>query len=211
VGHTGAGKTSFIGLILRLYEFQKGEILIDGVDIRTLDRKRLRASFGIIQQDVFLFAGTLKDNIELWKEGEIEVVKDLAPSFRKNFERILEGSESIKVGERGATLSFGERQVVAFTRALVKKPSVWILDEATSNIDTKAEQEIESEIDRLSRGRTRLVIAHRLSTIRDAHKIIVLEKGHLVEQGTHDELSVRDGVYEKLLKYEIAHKSELTV
>ena len=197
VGATGAGKTSIISLISRLYDIQKGEILIDGKNIKEVDKHELRAQIGTVLQDVFLFSGDIKSNIRLNEERiDIEAVKQ-ASSFvnaDKFIEKLPKGySEEVK--ERGTTFSAGQRQLLAFARALAFDPAVLVLDEATSNIDTETEILIQDAIKKVIKGRTTIVIAHRLSTIQHANKIIVLHKGKIREMGTHQELLDRKGMY----------------
>ncbi len=200
VGATGAGKSSTINILSRFYEIQKGQILLDGVDIREYELSYLRKKISTVLQDVFLFSDTIKNNITL-NDPSIDM-KDIIDAAQKVgaysfIQRLPEGFD-YKVQERGATLSAGQAQLVSFIRALVNNPTILILDEATSSIDTETEQMIQSAIDSLMEGRTAIVIAHRLSTIQKADKIIVLEKGEIMEIGSHQELLQIDGYYKKL-------------
>ncbi len=208
VGATGAGKSSITNLMTRLYEFQKGEILIDGIDIRALDPQELRRNTAIVLQDVFLFSADVATNISLGNE-EIsqERIREAANTVGANsfISRLPNGFES-QVKERGAILSVGEKQLISFARALAYDPSILILDEATSSIDTESEQMIQRAIEKLLKGRTSIVIAHRLSTIQKADKIIVLHHGEIREQGTHDELLRHGGIYRTL--YELQYKEQ---
>lgn len=200
VGHTGSGKTSIISLLNRLYSIQKGEILIDGVNIDEYDIEVLRKNIGVVLQDVFLFSGSVHDNITLRNPNITEEqVKSAAKMIDLHeFIEQLPGGYHFDVKERGATLSLGQRQLLSFIRALLFNPSVLILDEATSSVDTETEQLIQHAIDKLISGRTSIIIAHRLSTIRKANKIIVLDKGEIVEIGNHEELMNQRGSYHKL-------------
>lgn len=210
VGHTGSGKTTIISLLNRLYHIQKGEIKIDEVNIEHYDIEVLRKSVGVVLQDVFLFSGSILDNITLRnptiaREKVIEAAKLIG---MHDFIMMLPGNYDFNVMERGATLSLGQRQLLSFIRALLYDPSILILDEATSSVDTESEMMIQNAIDKLITGRTSIVIAHRLSTIRKADKIIVLDKGEVKEIGTHDELITRDGYYQKLYQLQFEkHKS----
>jgi len=200
VGHTGSGKTSIISLLNRLYHIQKGAIKLDGVKLEDYELDALRSKVGVVLQDVFLFAGTITDNVTLRnenisKERVIEVAKLIG---LHDFIMRLPGNYDFNVMERGATMSQGQRQLLSFIRALLFNPSVLILDEATSSVDTETEQMIQHAIDKLIEGRTSIVIAHRLSTIRKADKIIVLDKGEIKEMGTHEELLSLGGYYAKL-------------
>jgi ATP-binding cassette subfamily B multidrug efflux pump len=200
VGHTGSGKTSIISLLNRLYHIQKGAIKLDGVKLEDYELDALRSKVGVVLQDVFLFAGTITDNVTLRnenisKERVIEAAKLIG---LHDFIMRLPGNYDFNVMERGATMSQGQRQLLSFIRALLFNPSVLILDEATSSVDTETEQMIQHAIDKLIEGRTSIVIAHRLSTIRKADKIIVLDKGEIKEMGTHDELLTLGGYYAKL-------------
>ena len=210
VGHTGSGKTTIISLLNRLYQIQRGEIKIDDMNIERYEIDELRKNIGVVLQDVFLFSGSLIDNITLRntaipREKVIEAAKLIG---MHDFIMMLPGNYDFDVMERGATLSLGQRQLLSFIRALLYNPSILILDEATSSVDTESEMMIQQAIDKLITGRTSIVIAHRLSTIRKADKIIVLDKGELKEIGTHDELLARDGYYQKLYQLQFEkHKS----
>ncbi|HRF19950.1 MAG TPA: ATP-binding cassette domain-containing protein, partial [Chitinophagaceae bacterium] len=200
VGHTGSGKTTIISLLNRLYHIQKGTIKIDDINIEEFELECLRKNIGVVLQDVFLFSGSVMDNITL-RNPEIpgEKVMEAAKLIdMHDFIMRLPGGYDYNVMERGATLSLGQRQLLSFIRAMLYNPSVLILDEATSSVDTESEQLIQHAIDTLIKGRTSIIIAHRLSTIRKANKIIVLDKGEVVEAGTHDELLKKGGFYSKL-------------
>ena len=208
VGHTGAGKTTVTNLLLRFYDIQKGSILINGIDIREIDLAELRRLFAIVQQDFFLFAGTMGDNITL---GEKRISREMMVRAAEKvqadrFIRKLPEGYDTEVRERGAGLSVGEKQLVSFARALAYDPPVLILDEATSSIDTETERLIQEGIETLTEGRTSLVIAHRLSTIRSADQIVVFHHGEIREQGSHDVLMREDGLYRKL--YELQYREE---
>lgn len=210
VGHTGSGKTSIISLLNRLYEPQQGHVLIDDKDISHYKLDALRGSIGIVLQDVFLFSGSVMDNITLRnplipRERVIEAAKLIG---MHDFIMQLPGGYDYNVMERGHTLSLGQRQLLSFIRALLYNPSILILDEATSSVDTESERMIQRATDTLIAGRTSIVIAHRLSTIRKAHKIIVLDKGEIKEMGTHQELLEKQGFYYRLhqMQFEKAGK-----
>jgi ATP-binding cassette subfamily B protein len=212
VGHTGAGKTTIIQLLLRFYDIQRGQILLDGVDIREMQLEDLRRVFGIVLQDPFLFTGTLESNVKLGTSTIDRATADRAlreVGLGPYLDLLPQGIET-PVTERGATLSVGQRQLVSFARALAHNPKFMILDEATSSVDTKTELLIREALDRLLEGRTAVVIAHRLSTIQHAHRILVFHKGRLREQGSHQELLVLRGIYYRL--YQLQYKEqELTV
>ncbi len=200
VGHTGAGKTSLINLLSRFYEIQKGEILIDGVNIQHARSEDLRKHLAVVLQDVFLFSGDIKGNINLGNDA-ISLDRIHAAARVVGAQRFIEqlpGQYDAEVKERGATLSVGQKQLLSFARALAYHPKILVLDEATSSVDTETEKLIQDAIKKLLRGRTSIVIAHRLSTIQNADKIIVLHKGEVREIGTHQELIARDGIYRKL-------------
>ncbi len=210
VGHTGSGKTTIISLLNRFYTIQKGAICIDGIDIKTLSPEYLRRNIGLVLQDVFLFSGSVMDNITL-RNPEIPAEKVVAAAKMIDMHEFimqLPGGYDYNVKERGATLSLGQRQLISFIRALLYDPSILILDEATSSIDTESEMLIQKATETLIRGRTSIIIAHRLSTIRKADKILVLDKGVLVESGTHDELLAKDGFYARLHKMQFENQGE---
>ncbi len=207
VGATGAGKSSIISILSRFYEIQKGQILLDGIDIKEYDLNFLRTNISIVLQDVFLFSDTVKNNISL-NDSTIptEKIIDAAKKVGAfDFINRLPNQFDYEVQERGATLSAGQAQLVSFIRALVHEPKILVLDEATSSIDTETEEMIQAAIDNLMDGRTAIVIAHRLSTIQKADKIIVLDKGEVKEIGSHQELLIIDGYYKKL--YELQFNS----
>ncbi|WP_235785963.1 ABC transporter ATP-binding protein [Sediminibacterium sp. C3] len=208
VGHTGSGKTSIISLLNRLYQVQEGEISIDEVDINRWDTDCLRSGIGVVLQDVFLFSGTIMDNITLRNPAiSIQQVEEAAKMIGvHDFIMQLPGGYQYNVMERGSTLSLGQRQLISFIRALLYNPAILILDEATSSIDTESELLIEKAIDTLIAGRTSIVIAHRLSTIRKANQIIVLDKGELKEKGNHAELLKLGGFYARLHEMQFGKK-----
>jgi len=208
VGHTGAGKTTIIQLLLRFYDIQRGQILLDGVDIREMDLQDLRRLFGIVLQDPFLFTGTLESNVKLGTQSidRAAVIRALREVGLGPFiDSAAKGIET-PVNERGGGLSVGQRQLVSFARALAHNPKFLILDEATSSVDTKTELLIREALDRLLSGRTAVVIAHRLSTIQHAHRILVFHKGRLREQGSHQELLALHGIYHRL--YQLQYKEQ---
>lgn len=207
VGATGAGKSSIISILSRFYEIQKGQILLDGIDIKEYDLNFLRTNISIVLQDVFLFSDTVKNNISLNDSSiSTEKIIDAAKKVGAfDFINKLPNHFDYEVQERGATLSAGQAQLVSFIRALVHEPKILVLDEATSSIDTETEEMIQAAIDNLMEGRTAIVIAHRLSTIQKADKIIVLDKGEVKEIGSHQELLIIDGYYKKL--YELQFNS----
>ncbi len=208
VGHTGAGKTTIINLLTRFYELNKGRILIDGYDIRELDPYQLRKHIGLVHQDVFLFSGDIRSNINLGNES-IKMDRIKAASRVVGLNKFIESLPNRyheEVKERGATLSVGQKQLISFARALAHNPKILILDEATSSVDTESEILIQKAIQKLLKGRTSIVIAHRLSTIQRANKIIVLHKGEVREIGTHQELLNLGGIYYKL--YQLQYKEQ---
>jgi ATP-binding cassette, subfamily B, multidrug efflux pump len=208
VGHTGAGKTTLISLLLRFYDIQRGQILLDGIDIRLLDLQDLRKQFGIVLQDPFLFTGTIETNVRLGTPGitRQQVENALTEVGLGDYVHDLPEGIETPVNERGSTLSVGQRQLVSFARALAHNPQFLILDEATSSVDTKTELQIREALSRLLSGRTALVIAHRLSTIQHADRILVFHKGRLREQGAHQELLAQRGIYYRL--YQLQYKEQ---
>jgi ATP-binding cassette, subfamily B, bacterial len=209
VGHTGAGKSTITKLVTRFYEFQKGEILIDGQDIRSFDLQSYRARLGIVPQQPFLFSGTIMENIKYARpEATDEEVEELANSIGAGewLETLPNGLYS-DVGERGARLSMGQRQLVSLLRVMIQKPTIFILDEATASIDPFTEMQIQEAIDILLAQSTSILIAHRLSTVRSADRIIVLSDGKIIEQGSHEDLIEQDGHYAELYNTYFRHQS----
>ena len=208
VGHTGSGKTSIISLLNRLYHIQKGEIRIDDVEIEDYNAESLRKHIGVVLQDVFLFSGSVTDNITLRNKDISQSHVEAAAKMIDMHDFILQlpGGYNYNVHERGSSLSLGQRQLISFIRALLFNPSILILDEATSSVDTESELLIQHAIDKLIKGRTSIVIAHRLSTIRKASKIIVLDKGEIKEIGSHEELIRLGGFYANLHKMQFEKK-----
>jgi ATP-binding cassette subfamily B protein len=200
VGHTGAGKTTITSLLLRFYDIQRGQILLDGVDIREIDLEELRANFSIVLQDVFLFSGDIATNIRLGNEsiGDEQLRRAASEVHADSFINRLADGYGTEIRERGAGLSVGQKQLISFARALAFDPRVLILDEATSSIDTETEILIRDAVERLMEGRTSLVVAHRLSTIQSVDKIVVMHKGEIREVGDHQELLARRGLYWRL-------------
>ncbi len=208
VGHTGAGKTTIISLLMRFYDVQKGAITIDGVDIKDMDLAELRRRFGVVLQDPFLFTGTVGGNIRLgteWIEDE-HVAKAAEDVNLADFIRTLPGGFEEEVRERGSTLSTGQKQLISFARALAHAPKILVLDEATSSVDTETEFRVRDALARMVEGRTSIIIAHRLSTMQRADKIIVMHKGQVREMGTHQELLAQRGIYYKL--YQLQYKDQ---
>jgi ATP-binding cassette subfamily B protein len=208
VGHTGAGKTTITGLMMRFYDIQHGSILVDGVDVREQDLKQLRRRFGVVLQDPFLFTGTIADNIRL---GSTWITDDRLHRAADevnigDFIRTLPLQFAEPVRERGATLSTGQKQLISFARALAHDPGILILDEATSSVDTDTELRVRLALSRMITGRTSILIAHRLSTIQRADTILVMHKGQLRERGTHQELLTHRGLYWKL--YQLQYKDQ---
>lgn len=211
VGHTGSGKTTIISLLNRLYEIQKGTIRIDGIPVQDFQLDALRRNIGVVLQDVFLFSGSVLDNITLRNDRipKESVVAAAQMIGMHDFIMRLPGGYDYNVMERGATLSLGQRQLLSFIRALLYNPAILILDEATSSIDTESEQLIEQAINKLIAGRTSIIIAHRLSTIQRADNIIVLDRGEVKESGTHQDLLRRGGFYARLYEMQFQKKTVL--
>jgi ATP-binding cassette subfamily B multidrug efflux pump len=208
VGHTGAGKTTIISLLMRFYDIQKGAIRIDGVDIRNMDLAELRRRFGVVLQDPFLFSGTIENNIRL---GSKWITDEQVATAAENvnvadFIRTLSHGFKEPVLERGSTLSTGQKQLISFARALAHNPKILVLDEATSSVDTETELRVRDALTRMVEGRTSVIIAHRLSTIQRADKIIVMHKGLVREIGSHQELLAQRGIYWKL--YQLQYKDQ---
>jgi ATP-binding cassette subfamily B protein len=208
VGHTGAGKTTLISLLLRFYDVQEGAVRIDGVDVKEMDLGDLRSRFGVVLQDPFLFTGTIGGNIRLGTERILDehVEKAAEDVNLGDFVRALPNGFKEEVRERGSTLSTGQKQLISFARALAHEPKILILDEATSSVDTETEFKVRDALGRMVEGRTSLIIAHRLSTVQRADKIIVMHKGQVREMGTHQELLAQRGVYFKL--YQLQYKDQ---
>lgn len=209
VGATGAGKSSILNLIGRYYDIQKGNIYIDGVDIKKLSKKQLRSAIGQMQQDVFIFEGNVENNIRLYDEISAEELQAAAEYVNaSHFISKLPNGYQEPVSERGSTFSAGERQLLSFARTLAHKPTILVMDEATANIDTETEILIQEALEKLMRDRTTIMVAHRLSTIQHADCIMVMHKGKIREQGTHQELLAQGGIYKKL--YELQIHKEVT-
>jgi ATP-binding cassette subfamily B multidrug efflux pump len=208
VGHTGAGKTTLISLLLRFYDVQKGEVKIDGVDVKAMDLADLRSRFGVVLQDPFLFSGTIGGNIRLGTKRiqDADVEQAAEDVNLADFIRALPKGFDEEVRERGSTLSTGQKQLISFARALAHEPKILILDEATSSVDTETEFRVRDALNRMVEGRTSLIIAHRLSTVQRADKIIVMHKGQVREMGTHQQLLAQRGIYFKL--YQLQYKDQ---
>ncbi len=209
VGHTGAGKSSIIKLIARFYEFQEGRIVVDGHDIRAVDLASYRRQLGIVSQVPFLFAGTVADNIRYaCPEATDAQIEEMARRIGRGewLETLPEGIHS-DVGERGSRLSMGQRQLVALTRVLVQAPSIFVLDEATASVDPFTESQIQQALDLIMHNSTAIIIAHRLSTVRSADRIIVLQKGRIIEEGSHRVLMTAGGHYAELYDTYFRHQS----
>jgi ATP-binding cassette subfamily B protein len=200
VGPTGAGKSTFVSLVCRLYDVTQGKITVDGYDVRDVRQQSLNSQMGVVLQDPFLFVGTIKENILFGRPDATpdEVERAARAVGAHDFIMRLEKGYDSAVEERGSNLSVGQRQLVSFAQALLANPRILILDEATANVDTRTEVVIQEALNELLRGRTSIVIAHRLSTIREADRILVLDQGRLVEMGTHEDLLARGGLYTRL-------------
>lgn len=198
VGHTGSGKSSIINLLMRFYEYERGDILIDGVSIKSYSQEEIRRRLGLVLQDPFLFYGTVKSNIRLYGDMTDEEVAAAAKFVQADFIEALPEALNEHVTERGSTYSSGQRQLIAFARTIAANPKILVLDEATASIDTETETAIQQSLDKMRKGRTTIAIAHRLSTIQDADQILVLHQGEIVERGNHQELLSQKGLYHKM-------------
>jgi len=210
VGPTGAGKTTLVNLLMRFYELDGGRITVDGIDSRELTRDDLRKTFGMVLQDTWLFNGTIRENIAYGREdaSEADIVAAAEAAHVDHFVRTLPDGYETVIDDDATNLSAGEKQLLTIARAFLADPPVLILDEATSSVDTRTEVLIQRAMKNLMQGRTTFVIAHRLSTIRDADTILVMEAGHIVEQGTHDQLLARGGAYANLYESQFAQPLE---
>ena len=199
VGHTGSGKSSIINVLMRFYEFQSGRVLLDGVDIRDYSQEELRKNIGLVLQDPFLYHGTIKSNIAMYQNLSDEEVQAAAAFVDADFfiQDLPQGYDA-PVSERGSSFSTGQRQLLAFARTVASQPKILILDEATANIDSETESLVQDSLAKMRKGRTTIAIAHRLSTIQDANCIYVLDKGRIIESGTHEELLALGGTYHKM-------------
>jgi ATP-binding cassette subfamily B protein len=208
VGHTGSGKTTITNLLMRFYDVQRGRILLDGVDVREWDLGDLRSNFAVVLQDVFLFSGTIEKNIKLGNTSiDLPRVEWAAREVHAdNFIKRLDDGYEARIQERGAGLSVGQKQLISFARALAFDPTILVLDEATSSIDTETEQLIQQAVERVMENRTSLVVAHRLSTIQKCDRIIVLHHGELREIGAHHDLLAQRGLYWRL--YQLQYSDE---
>ena len=205
VGATGSGKTTLTALLLRLYELQSGSISVDGRDVRSYHRHELRHRFAVVPQDVFLFAGTLRENLVMG-DADIDEARLWSALEQVGAKRLVEerGGLDGRVEERGHNFSAGQRQLIALARALYRDAQLLLLDEATANVDSETEAALQGAVDRVLTGRTAVVIAHRLSTIRRADRIVVMHRGRIAEQGTHDELLAKSGIYARLHALQVA-------
>lgn len=212
VGPTGAGKTTLVNLLMRFYELKGGKIKIDGIDITDLKRSHLRSLFGMVLQDSWLFYGTVKDNISYSRDrATISEVKEAAKLARADyFIRTLPQGYNTVLNDENSSISEGEKQLLCIARAILANPYILILDEATSSVDTRTELEIQNAMDTLMKGRTSFIIAHRLSTIRNADKILVMDNGNIIEQGSHHELLAKNGVYSDIYNSQFAYKNNST-
>jgi ATP-binding cassette, subfamily B, multidrug efflux pump len=209
VGATGSGKTTVTNLLMRFYDVQKGKILLDGVDVRDWDLQSLRENFAVVLQDVFLFSGSIADNIRLGNKmiDDEKIVWAAREVHADEFVQKIPDAYQSEVKERGAGLSVGQKQLISFARALAFDPKILVLDEATSSIDTETEQLIQQAVDRVMQERTSLIVAHRLSTIQKCDRILVFHHGELREAGTHNQLLVERGLYWRLYQLQYANEN----
>ncbi len=212
VGHTGAGKTTLVNLLMRFYDINAGAIRIDGMDIREMTRGRLRRIFGMVLQDTWLFSGTIRENIGYGREGatDEQIVSAAKAAQADHFIRTLPENYATLINEEATNLSQGQKQLLTIARALLADPAILILDEATSSVDTRTEVLIQTAMAQLMRGRTTFVIAHRLSTIRNADLILMMDQGRIVEQGTHDQLLAANGRYAELYRSQFSSASVMS-
>lgn len=206
VGHTGSGKSSIINLLMRFYPISEGEILIDHVPLNNYDNQELRKKLGLVLQDPFLFVGDIESNIRFYNDAltKDKIVESAKFVHAENFIKQLPGGYQAPIGERGSTLSSGQRQLVSFARTMAINPLILVLDEATANVDSETEGEIQKALEKMRQGRTTIAIAHRLSTIQDADQILVLHQGEIVERGTHEQLITARGLYQKMYQLQQA-------
>jgi ATP-binding cassette subfamily B protein len=209
VGPTGAGKTTLVNLLMRFYDTDGGRITVDGIDIRNFKRSDLRKLFGMVLQDVWLFSGTIRDNIAYGRENatEAEIIRAAQIARADHFIRTLPDGYNTVLSEDASNLSQGQKQLLTIARGILANPPMMILDEATSNVDTRTEVQVQQAMEALMKGRTSFVIAHRLSTIRNADLILVMDEGEIVEQGTHSELLAKDGFYAELYRSQFTGKN----
>jgi ATP-binding cassette subfamily B protein len=210
VGHTGSGKSSIINLLMRFYPVEKGEILIDGVSLKNYDEQVLRTRIGLVLQDPFLFVGDIESNIRLSNENITEQDIREAAQFVQadHFIEKLPNKYKEPIGERGSTMSSGQRQLMSFARTMALNPKILVLDEATASVDTETEEAIQEVLAKMRRGRTTIAIAHRLSTIQDASQILVLHQGEIVERGNHQDLLSQRGLYHKMYMLQQGEKNQ---
>lgn len=211
VGHTGSGKSSIINLFMRFYEFERGQIMIDNQSLKSFSKDELKSKIGLVLQDAFIFYGTILSNIKLYHPKMTFEQAQAAASFVQadRFIQQLDGQYEHKVTEKGSAFSSGERQLIAFARTMAVDPKILILDEATANIDSETEEQIQAALNHMRQGRTTIAIAHRLATIQDADQILVLNNGEIVERGTHDMLISQQGIYYQMYQLQKGSGTEI--